>query len=480
MFRKNLIYKKIILFISRPIFLTLSTVFFIFIYTVGGILLNLNRFWQFDIGYYDFGIFARAIYLASKFQAPIIDHFIVPGRWIFADHFNPSLLLFAPIFWFTDKIEALLFIPPIAVGLSAYVLYLIAKLKLKNKIVIFSIPFTYLLSIGIQNAIYFDFHELTIATLPISLCYYFIVTGRKKLFLLFFLLTLGFKESMFVFGIATAFFIFFFKKEWRFLSGLVLFLSILWAYLTTQVVIPYFSGNSYYYVQSKDLALSPIQFMEKLTSPALKRETVFYTFANYLFLPLGYLPLIPTVLMNLASRFLNEASIRWDLGLHYNAEIGPALTLGTILFIKKLQNQIKSFLISLLGLGLILNTIIFHRIIFKGPMGLSYHPVFYANTKNHDFLRTLVDKIPEDSTVAAQNNLASYFLKNKEVYILRENYMIHEPDYIVFDNRVGQNPVGQLGIDNAKNLFKTISEDQNYKLFYSQKDQFIYKHRNAK
>lgn len=473
MSRKETVQKFFSL-IQKPVFPSILVYTFISLYTVGGILLNLHRFWQFELGYYDFGIFNRAIWLASRFQAPIIDHFIVPGKWIFADHFNPSIFILTPVFWITDKSEALLIFPSIFVGLSAVVIYKIARLKLKNLYVSAVIPFVYLMSIGMQNAVYYDFHELTLAALPITLCYYFILTKRLRLFLLTFIFTLGFKESLFIFGIGTSIFLYLFQPSWRKIALITLMISIVWGYLSTQVIIPYFSGQPYYYAQ-KDSFVADDSFLAQLVTPSVKPQTVLYTFANYIFLPLGYLPLLPTVFMNLASRFLTPGSTRWDLGLHYNAEIAPALALGTVLTLRMIQKKVSSKVMYGVCILLIVNALFFHRILFKGPMGLSYHPAFYANTENHTFLKELVSHIPPDTTVAAQNNLASHLMHQKEIWILRENYFTHKPEYIVFDAREGQLPGGQLGISHAEKLFAQIAADTQYELFFQSGDQYIYK-----
>ena len=67
------------------------------VYTLAAVLVSLHRFWQFEVFYYDFGIFDSAIWKAAHFTAPIIDHFVVGGKVIFADHFSPSIFLLSPL-----------------------------------------------------------------------------------------------------------------------------------------------------------------------------------------------------------------------------------------------------------------------------------------------------------------------------------------------------------------------------------------------
>ena len=108
-------------------------VFSIVAFIVIGILVSLHRYWQYEVFYYDFGIFDQAIWNVSQFRPPIIDHLVVGGKWIFADHFSPSIFLLAPLYWLTNRSEIILIVQAAAVGLSGFFLYRIGLLVLKEK-----------------------------------------------------------------------------------------------------------------------------------------------------------------------------------------------------------------------------------------------------------------------------------------------------------------------------------------------------------
>lgn len=65
-------------------------------------------------------------------------------------------------------------------------------------------------------------------TLFLALTYWTILNENKVLFWIFFLLTLGFKETLFVLGIGLSIFIFIIKPKWRLTSILVFLLFNLW------------------------------------------------------------------------------------------------------------------------------------------------------------------------------------------------------------------------------------------------------------
>ncbi len=455
-------YKKEIL---TSILASLSSILFALAFS----LINLHRLWQYELGYYDFGMFAVPIWKISRFQPPIIDHLIVTGKINFADHFNPSIFLLSPLHWFTPKLEVLLIVQSILVGASGIVLFLIGKKILKSSFLAFATLISYFSFTGLQNAAYSDLHELTLAVFFLMVTYWAVFTGRKKTYFLFLIITLGFKESLFQLGVGLAIFIFFYKPEWRRIAVFTAIYSILYGFAAMSI-IKYLNGGHYYYAYET----APGKILTNLIAPSIKPKTLFWSFVSFSGLPLLTPSLWPLYIFHYAHRFLTEGSIRWDLGLHYNAEIAPSLAVGAILGIKKLQQKIPGILIKMLGVIVIGIGLILYRIVFHGPLGLAYNKEFYRHTKDFGFLDKLIKHVPEKGSVAAQNNLTPPFF-HRTVYILRDNYTLYNPDYIVIDARDGQNPNNYLGIKDIKLLVNKIQKDKKYKNIYHDGDQYIFK-----
>jgi len=425
------------------------------------------RYWQYDIWYYDFGIFSRALFNASRFKPPIIDHFIVPGKIIFADHFNPSLFILTPLYWITSHQEILLIAQALCVALSGFLLYKIGSTLLKNEAVSFAVMISYFLFVGLQNAVITEFHELTVMTLSLMATYYFFASKKTKLFLLFFLVTLGFKESLFLLGIGIGAFVLFERKEWRRVGIFLIVYSVLYGLLTTKIIIPYFSGRAYYYFPGTiDL--------QNLFQPIIKIRTLVLSFGSFLFLPLGTLSFFPLYAFHFASRFLSDGSTRWDLGLHYSAEIAPTLAFGTLLTLSRIQKITSKKIIVLISAILVFVSIFLFRAILHGPFLLAFNKAFYEHTKTFIYLDQLVDKIPENESVAAQNNLAVRFIKQHS-YILRDEYWKIPANYIVMDMRDGQNPNNFLGIRDERKLLSNLLDDKRYILFFNKGSSYIFK-----
>lgn len=445
-----------------------------FLSILAGSLVSLNRFWQYDVFYYDFGIFDQAIWKASRFSVPIIDHFVVGGKWIFADHFNPGIFLLSPVYWITTRQESLLIIQAVTVGVSGFIIYLIAKHVTKEKFISLSILISYFLFVGLENAVITDFHEVTVATLPLALSFLFIIKNRIKLFLICLIIFLAFKESNFLFGLGIGVAIFLInKKQWR-IALATLLISIFWAILSIKIIIPFF-GNGYEY--SESINLSAPHVISQFTDNPVKINTIFYSLLSFGFLPLLSPAFWFLIFQDFLVRFNSPSwPTRWTLALHYSALLSVIMAISGAFSINFI-NQIlrKPILIKILAVILIINAVILYRFVLRGPFALSYNPAFYKHTADFGFLNKIIQKIPGNVTVMTQNNLAVRFT-HQNVYLLRKNYSDYKPDYIAIDRRPGQNAndfFGERDFDEKKFIEK-VKKDNCYKNVYSTDYQFIF------
>lgn len=446
----------------------------ILIYTVAACLVSVHRFWQYEVFYYDFGIFDQAIWNVAHFRAPIIDHFVIGGKVIFADHFSPSMFLLSPLYWITDKPEILLIAQSLAVGASAVVLYQIGKYILKHTFAAFAVTIAYLLFVGTQNAIIADIHEVTFMILPLMLTFYAIVTKRIRLFWISFMITLGFKESSALLGIALAMYIYIVNRKWSRQALAVGIISLAWGYLTTQQIIPYFYGEKYFYTPHLDP--NPFKALWTLVDDPIKRTTAFTSLLSFGFLPLLSPATWPLLLQDFASRFMqSDFSLRWGTGLHYSALLSVIMSISSVIALALLKKIIRYkhmlLVVSILVIGL---SVFLHQFKLHGPLGLAYNPAFYTNTQNFSFLNDLIAHVPKGATVMTQNNIAPHMIHTHNVFLLRDLYEDFMPEYFVLDLRDGQNGNDFFGVK-IEALTARLSNDSRYHITYQTKEQVIYK-----
>ncbi|MCM8820308.1 MAG: DUF2079 domain-containing protein, partial [Candidatus Omnitrophica bacterium] len=431
-------------------------------FAILGSIISLNRFWQYDIWYYDFGIFDQAIWRAAQFKAPIIDHFRVSGKWIWADHFNPSIFLFSIIYLFTDKSQALLIAHNIVIGLSGFVLYLIGR-KFLGRLASIIVLTAYFLYYGLQNAAYHGFQDVTVMTLFLSLTYYFIVNKKAFFYWIFFIITLGFKETLAFLGIGISIFIFLYNPKWKKIAVLSFFYSVFYGLITTKLIIPYFSSGHYYYLEEYSINTTFIRLWQKIIDKQVLIN-LFWNMASFFFLPLLQLKLLPIIFLDIVVRSLSD---RYILGLHYNAEIAPTLFMSTVFALNNIKKTFNYQTMCLSVMCLFITSVVLFRFILHGPFLLAFNPVFYKHKYNFEYLEEPISLIPKNAKVAAQHNLTSRFF-HQEVFILRPGWESFDPDFILFDLREGQNPNNFLGLDFEKKdqFFETILKNPNYKVIY--------------
>lgn len=437
-------------------------------YTAAGILVSLFRYWQFETFYYDFGIYDQAIWRVSRFQPPIIDHFVRTGQWIFADHFTPSLFLLSPLYWITSRAEIQLIAQVVAVSLSGWVLYKIGISVLKDRFISFAIMVSYLLFVGLQNALITDIHPDVFATLPFMLTVYSFVRNKKRSYYLWLLIFLGFKENFFLVSAGLAIFIWFVNKKWRKISLITLVISLLWGWLSIKIIIPYFAGDLYQYAPT-DLG-SMLRDLTFLIDHPIKRKTLFDSLLSFGFLPLLFPPAYPLILQDLSVRFFPQFSyLRWGMSMHYSVQLAGIMGVSSIYACLRFGKKARLYY----GIVLVIVALFMHQFYLHGPLALAYNRAFYPHTKNLHFLEELVNKVPKDASVMTQNNLAVRFT-HQDVMLLRDNYEVYNPDYIVLDLRDEQNPNVFFGLKDKDSLLTFLLRDKNYEAIFQTEYQYVF------
>lgn len=453
------------------------------IFILAGSIVSVLRYWQYEVFYYDFGVFDTAIWKVAHFQKPIIDHFIVAGKIIFADHFNPSIFLLSPLYWFTDKQEALLITQSLIVGLSGLVIYIIAKKVFRDAMSNIPVYWTsltvlisYFLFIGLQNAVISDFHEVTIATLPFSLMFYSLIKKNIKWFVIFGILTLGFKESLFLLGIVMGVFTILFDRKLFKLGVATSIFSLIYGLFVIKFLIPHFSGGVYVY--GENIVLEPVRFVTLFFDSPIKLDTMLKSFWSFSFLPIFSPMFYILILQDFGVRFYSAVGdSRIQLGLHYNAILSVIMAISSIYGLKFIRARLNKSQFKFLLIFIILNSIFLYRFITHGPFALSYNPAFYQHTKDFEFLNKMVSLVPKNASVMTQNNIGPH-LTHQTLWNLRMKYEELAPDYILIDTRPNQNANDFFGSSkNFRNedFIEKVSGDKCYKTIYKTKYQFVFK-----
>jgi uncharacterized membrane protein len=110
------------------------------------------------LGGFDLAIFDQAIAKLAHFQAPVSD---IKGFDLFGDHFHPIIVIVAPFYRIYPHASTLLVVQAAALGLSV-VIVTKALQDVAGPWCGLAIGFAYAISWGLQSALYFGFHEVSL------------------------------------------------------------------------------------------------------------------------------------------------------------------------------------------------------------------------------------------------------------------------------------------------------------------------------
>lgn len=438
-------------------------------------LVVLNRFWQYEVFYFDHGLFDQSIWNVARFRLPYIDHHFVNGQLLqLGDHFSWSIYLLVPIYWLTSSYAVIFIVENFLVCTSAFLLYLAGQKKRIDLIWNFAICIAYTFFIGMQNAIIANFHPELMALFFLSLCFYFLEIKKIRLFWLSFLLCLGCKETLAAMGFCLGIYC---LANNRKLGLQIMFFSLIYYLSSVYLIIPLISGHRFFYQPNQENLSFPNIFLSFFI-PTIKIRTLFFSLLNFGFLPFFSIWTWPLILQDYFVRFvIDGAPSRIDLGLHYNAVSSLLLAYGAIcaLTVTARHRWFRKFS-SLAAIILIFIVFIMHWRL-RGPLGLSINPAFYAHTKNFVFLNEFVKRIPKAKLLMTQNNLAPHLTHSQsQLMLLREDYWKFNPDVIAIDVREGQNPNNYWPLPPQQfvEFIANLKKDSHYRLKILNDNQLLF------
>ncbi|MDR2929922.1 MAG: DUF2079 domain-containing protein [Propionibacteriaceae bacterium] len=340
---------------SRTLFLLLALLYSGF---------SLVRANTYLIGGYDAGIFDQAIRHYAHFQLPYVT-LKGDGYLIWADHFHPIIMAWAPLYWIWDNIAVLGIGQGVVVALTVFPAWRFVRRHMTNKAWAKVFVAAMMLFWPIQSLINFDVHEIAFA-LPL-LAWVIEALDRRddRGLVIASALLLLVREDMgalvFMIGLVR---LIWWKglvpdaeessappprakssggrrrpRDWvvalaLMIGGLVVF------YLVTSVVIPHFNPGGFQYWNYPALGDSPSQAVVTAVTKPWRVVSLFFfpwdktlTWACLL-VPLALLPLrSPYALIAapiMAERFLAGRWTLWSIDFHYNAPVWIVFALAAV------------------------------------------------------------------------------------------------------------------------------------------------------
>ncbi len=418
-------------------------------FSIAFILISLHRYNSGELFYYDFGIFGHIIWQLSRFQIPYINHLVLGNVMFLGDHFNPSLVLIAPLFWITSDLRILLIEQAIATVIAAALIYKIGKKMNLTSLIAFATSVAYLLFAGVQNPLVTDWHPESTAAVFLLAFVYSLIAKQKRIYtILFLVIFLGFKES----NAATALFVFFWLfiifRDKRKEIAIYTVSSIIYFLIITRLVMPEIAQHEYMYTPSPPS--NPIQLVQNYTNSPQKQTLIYQSFISFGFVPIlsGAALLMP--LAELGIRLAPNGTIfnNISLGQHYNVLLGVLLSLATLqsfIYIHRYSKD-KKYITYIATAVLVLGSLYTTRKITQTPINLVINPLFYSQLAPNKKIQEIQQKVPRTGTVMSHNNILPYLInRTDKVYMLKDTFEPDKPDIIVIDLQTDANPNNYYG-----------------------------------
>lgn len=406
---------------------------------------SIVRHLSFDSLIFDLGVYDQIIWLASQGK-PFFSSVLESHPW--ADHFTPTLLLISPLFWIWDNVIILLLFQAFITVLGAYPIYLLALKKTKDKLISLTLSFSYLSFFGIQNAIAFDFHPITLATTLLAYIFWFYEEKKYTLFWLSLILFMGLQENFFLTAFALGIYLILLKKDLR--RGVpISILGISGFLLLIYLIIPSFGETPFIYLPTHLRNLSVFEVIKLIFYPFTKVQVFFSALLAFGLLPVFH----PISFVFLAEEFLQRfvgspIPTRWVVGYQYNAILTPVLALAAIEAIKRHFKRHKKLVLGLILAGVFVVQIWVDPALNKLLKSDFYDGMYYekSNLRKTDVYKEFFNLIPKDASVAATNNFGPHLTHRQNLIFLTncyENKNVWEvdtkrcfklkPEYIVAD-----------------------------------------------
>ena len=431
------------------------------------------RHWLFQSNALDLGWFDQSLYLISQGKPPIVsfseDH-------ILGDH---AAFIFYPLALFYviyPNVHWLFLVQAITLSFSIVPLWLLANQADLNDNLALTLVGVYLLYPLIFNVNLFDFHSEIIALPTI---FFAVLAARAKKFIQFLvaiILILSCKAvlSLTVAAMGVWLLLFEKRKKYGFLS---LFLGIFWFIITTQLIIPQFSGDEVAAVGRYSFLGDSVT--EIITNLILQPNIILsrlFTLANLEYIILLFIPLV----WSLSPRYLTPlvAAI-------------PALTLNLLTDYQPQKDLVHQYSVSILPFLLlsVIATLVANKGLIRKPkyimiwsliafLALGKYGYFTSRyleqIETVSAMRDAVKLVPAEVKVLTSPQISPHLTHRSVIKLAikdREPIDIEEFDYILLNTRY---PGWENSQDTVSNLVDKLQQNSTFKLQFDKNNVILF------
>jgi hypothetical protein len=364
---------------------------------------------------YDLGNFSQAVW--NTIRGRLMGMTTVSGstfRWAF--HFDPILLLFVPIYALFPTPTTLTLLQVLIVAIGSIPIFWIARDLLHSDWAGIGYAGVYLMLPALQAAVVFDFHGVTVAMTFLAFALWALLQKRYKAFAVCALLVMSCKEDMPLLIFMMGLYILFVQRQWK-VGTITVLGSATWFAIANFVIIPYYSpiqDNIHivrYGALGSNLTEVILSFFVRPTQVlAVAFQPQKLPYWVRLTMPVAFTSFLDPLLLLLSAPSLAINILSAD-PLVYGDDQGHAARWRLRLIIVVIGASLG-----------------YHVMVGYTPLRLGFE---WPSPDEHDTLATqMLDKIPPQASVSAQNSLASHLANRPYLYIFPK---VDDAEYIALD-----------------------------------------------
>lgn len=438
--------------------------------------------------YYDLAIMDQTVY--NTYRSRILELTNPEGINNFkrmAIHNDIVMALLAPFYKIYSGPETLLVIQVIVIALGALPIYLLSKLILKSKYLSVVFAFTYLMYPPLQRANLFDFHPVMLATSFLLFMFYFFLTKKYWISIIFFILSIFSKEQIpLTTGVFSLFMgILAYKEKDRkklIFSFLIFTMSIFWFIASIWFIAPYFrQGEHFALSRYQSLGEGPTGVIKGFfTKPQLLINIIFtknnYNYLYLLLSPLAFVSIFSPMMLLIASPefMINFLSSHWQMrGIdnQYTGVIIPFIFISAIFGAKLIMGK------KLLSIKAISTILIFFTLAMSYSKGLlpfsKESPLRYLLFAKPEIksVELWENRLKDENiSVSVSEKLGPHFSQRKKLYRFSKSYKY--ADYVLIMRRDIYND----WLDKKQSIkdYEKLKADKGYNMIYKDNEFEVY------
>ena len=418
------------------------------LYAGGSFALMCAKHNAFNTRIYDFARFSQAIWstLHNRFMFSSVHYGSILGN-----HFSPLMALTAPLLLIWDNARLLFLVQAVNAAATVYIIQLIIKDKTPKLA-----PWFILLAFmnpALHDVTLFEVRRITFGMPFFALALYALYKKQRILMLAGLCLALLAKESMGLYVFMIGFYLAVFEKDWRWGIGLMT-LGVGWSLVISLWVIPLIRSNGgdlvvypqlYYY---NHLGSTYGEILQRVIQQPFVIIRIMFQSAQLkalvrVLLPFGFvLPFLQAKWVMFCVPYVGLMFLSTDIDMMqldkwYMATVFPVLLASTAAGWSKIPKSRERTILGLFVLTTILSFVLYS----PAPFGGRYDPELYKVTARNRLEMAMVNRVPIDACVVAQNHYVPHLTHRVDLY----HYPIYREEacqvtYFLFDKTNNAHP----------------------------------------